>query len=739
MGNPESRAFELLDPGVQEWIWKEGWSSLRSVQERAIGPVLEAKADVVIASATASGKTEAAFLPIASAAADHPGRGISTLYLSPLKALINDQFPRLESLFEHMHRPVFRWHGDVSSSHKRKALNNPRGGLLLITPESLEALFIRRGPELRNAFSSIQYLVVDELHAFIGTERGRQLQSLLTRVDLAARSRPTRVALSATIGDMKLARDFLRPGEAESVIEIRDEEERQEVKLQIRGYRHEPMSHGQGEDTRGRDEPAAHGPAGDTLDIARHLFRTLRGGRHIVFANRRRDVEVFADLLRRLAEDLGVPNEFWPHHGSLDKGVREDAEAALKGQSRPATLLATTTLELGIDVGSVESIGQIGPPPSVASLRQRLGRSGRRGEAAVIRIYVQEDEITPQTEPHEELRVGLVQSIAMVRLLQDRWYEPPIRGALHLSTLVQQTLSLIAEHGGVTARDAYRVLSEIGPFRNVDTSTFGSFLKSLGEHDLIQQTERGELVLGLSGERLVDHFEFYAAFFTPEEYRLVAEGKTLGTLPILYPVSAGMYLIFAGRRWKVVGVTERDRVIELIPAEGGRAPNFGGSGALVHDRVREEMRRVYERSDRPPYVDGEGLELLEEARSAYERFSLASNHMLQVGRDVLIFPWKGDRAMSTLALALRRCGRDVGMEGVAVRVLHASMDDVQGNLSSIRHALPIDLARLAQDVQNKGTEKHHHFLTAELLGRDFASARLDGEGLAEILCGTLRP
>ena len=145
---------------------------------------------------------------------------------------------------------------------------------------------------------------------------------------------------------------------------------------------------------------------GDDLEVSRHLYETLRGGTHLVFANRRAEVERFADLLRRQAARAHLPNEFWPHHGSLSREIREEAEARLRG-ARPATVVATTTLELGIDIGSVDSIAQIGTPGSVASLRQRLGRSGRRaGAPSVIRIYVQEDEIGGNTAPQDLARAS---------------------------------------------------------------------------------------------------------------------------------------------------------------------------------------------------------------------------------------------------------------------------------------------------------------------------------------------
>lgn len=416
-----SAAFERYHPRLQRWIVRQGWSDLRPIQERAAGAILDAGDDVILAAATAGGKTEAAFLPILTAlAGDPPDSSLGALCVSPLKALINDQFGRLEELGKEVGVDVHRWHGDVSASRKRSVLDRP-SGLLLITPESLEALFVRQGQRLPLILRHLRYIVVDELHAFIGSERGRQLQSLLHRVELGIRRPVPRVALSATLGDMGLAASFLRPRGGEKVVVLEDRETGQEVRLQVRGYRQRAIQ------PPNERHPGAEPPSrpGDAVDVARDLFSHLRGGHHLIFANSRAVVEEYADRLRRLSDQLGVPAEFQPHHGSLSKELREDAERAINDRSRPATLVATTTLELGIDVGSIESVAQIGTPPSVAALRQRLGRSGRQGGPAILRVSIQEPEITPKTPAADTLRPELVQTTAMVELLIEGWVEPP--------------------------------------------------------------------------------------------------------------------------------------------------------------------------------------------------------------------------------------------------------------------------------------------------------------------------
>jgi ATP-dependent Lhr-like helicase len=711
-------------------VWDQGWTDLRDVQERAIGPILEGNRDVIIAAATAGGKTEAAFLPICSQLVEQPTGSVRALYVSPLKALINDQFDRLERLCERLEIPVHRWHGDVSSSHKRQVLSDP-AGILLITPESLEALFVLRGTAIAKLFSRLDFIVVDELHSFIGSERGQQLQSQLSRLEFVLRRRVPRIALSATLGDMELAAEFLRPGKALPCEILVSNESRQEVRLQMRGYRVRPPN------------PALQrdGADADPLDkgavemIGAHLFDVLRGKDNLIFANSRRNVEVYGDYLRRLCEQARVPNEFWPHHGSLSKELREHAEAVLKDPGVPASVVCTTTLEMGIDIGSVATIAQIGVPPAVAGLRQRLGRSGRRGEPSVLRIYIEEPNLEPDSPPQDCLRAELVQAIAMVRLLMTKWCEPPNVGALHLSTLVQQILSLIAQYGGAKAVEAWCVLCRDGAFPSVSEEVFLKLLRELGAQDLIIQSSDGTLLLGVKGERIVNHYSFYTAFVTPEEYHLVTAGHELGTLPISHPLSDGSYIIFAGQRWRVLSVDVERRIVDLEPSPAGRAPRFTGGGAEVHDRVRQEMKAVYESTDVLPFLDPNARALLMEGRDAYARYQLGRTSLVEFEGHVALFSWTGDRILDTLLVQLRDRNLPVERDGIAVVVNDINAAALIPHLRALAAQGPDDAVQLAGTVVNKLIEKHHVFLNEELLSIDYASCRLDVEGAWKAVVG----
>ena len=741
---------------MQRWIHDQGWTSLHDAQERAIDPILDGDRDIIIAAATAAGKTEAAVLPILSslataAAATAPAErdpwtahdpwaepettavvGVQVLYLSPLKALINDQYQRLEQLCERADIAVHRWHGDVSGSSKQKMLADP-SGVLLITPESLEATFVNRGTQVPALFAGLRYVVIDELHSFLATPRGAQLQSLIGRVELAIRRRPPRIGLSATLGDMMQAALFLRPADPERVVVVESKSDGRAFQLQLRGYVATPPAMSPSEvrisEQSGREVTVDETTPGDETAIAEHLFRHLRGQDNLIFANTRTFVEIYSDLLARRSDRERVPNEFAPHHGNLSKDMRETVEAQLKDRTRPATAVCTSTLEMGIDIGSVVSVAQIGPPPSVASLRQRLGRSGRRdADPAVLRLYVSEKHLDQRSSPVDELRCSVVQTTAMVRLLLGRWLEAPDDPGFNYSTLIQQIMSTIAQHGGATAAELHRALCGPGPFQLVDQARFVRLLQAMAAHDLLIQASDGLLLHGAVGERHVNHYSFYTAFQTSDEWRLVTRGKTLGTVPIYQPLYEGVLLIFAGKRWKVTDIDTAARIVDLERSSGGNPPQFGGNGAAVSDRIRTEMVAVYESTDTPAWLDTNSQQLLAEGRTAFARFGLSDTTVLAGHSDLLLLPWTGDRALFTAMIALLGEGIEASVEGPAIQILGTGVDEVAAAMRRLLADTPPEAGELAAFIQNREIDKWDWVLDDTLACESAGARLLDVDG-----------
>ncbi|GAB7529596.1 DEAD/DEAH box helicase [Pseudomonas sp. 3A(2025)] len=721
----DSAGFERLHPEVQQWVWSQGWTSLRDAQEWAIPALINADRDVIIAASTAAGKTEAAFLPILTHLLNHDEPAGAVLYISPLKALINDQWDRLSRLCERLEIPVIGWHGDVSSSKKHRFLKSPNG-ILLITPESLEALFVNRGTALAGLFQNLRYIVIDELHAFIGSERGKQLQSLMHRVERVADKQLPRVGLSATLGEMSLAQEFLRPGQAQRVTVVKSDSSGNTLQVQVRGYLTQPMN--KLAYTQEDENDEEQNGDGTKQAIAAHLYKVLRGSNNLIFPNSRKNVEWYADRLRQLCENDGVPNEFLPHHGSLSKDLREDTERALKAGTPPASAICTTTLELGIDIGNIKAVAQIQSPPSVASLRQRLGRSGRReGEPATLRAYCQECPLTPDSDLSDQLRQGLVQTIAMIRLLIEHWFEPPRAHGLHASTLVQQCLSVIAQQGGASAAQLWNTLVASGTFAAVTQTDFLALLKALGEKKLIVQDSSGLLLPGEIGERLVNHYEFYSAFTSDEEFRLIRDGKPLGSLPVSRPLIVGQRIIFGGRRWQVLDVDLEKKVIVVNAARGGAPPQFDGLGAMVHDRVREEMRAVLMETQPCPFLDIPAQNLLAEARKAFKALGLADRTIIGSGSKSYLLTWHGDYINDALSLMLNRAGVACTNSGLVLEI-GASKERLLIALREVAQLDASDVETLLHEVKNLYREKWDWALPESLLIKSFASSQMDLSG-----------
>lgn len=757
------QSYQRLDRRVQQWIFKQSWSDLRPIQQDAIEPILAQNTDVLISASTASGKTEAFFLPACSAIIDAQN-GIRILYISPLKALINDQYRRLESLSEITQIPVTPWHGDSSQSQKGKLRKNP-SGILLITPESLESLMMRESGWVKTAFANLAYICIDEFHAFIGIERGHQLVSLFTRLEhlLGRLDNPIpRVALSATLGNLTAIPAVLRPNQHQKFPckIIKDSKTSSQLQLQVRGYIIK-------EPNRAVTAQQVNPPSLTKLDSERleefveepdllisDLYRFCRKGNHLVFANSRGRTEYLSAKLTDLCEANHVPNEFFPHHGSLAKELRETLEHRLQQEKIPTTAICTMTLELGIDIGKVDSVIQVTPPHSVASLRQRMGRAGRRGNPAKFRMLISEYELTADSSISDRLHLGLIQSLAMIRLLINQWYEPADTSLYHFSTLIHQILATIAQWGGIRAEQLYKLLCQFGVFQNISTQHFKQLLMHMRQHQLITQLGNGEITLGVVGEKLTNHYSFYAAFKTPEEYQILYQGKPLGTIPIDSMIVEQQYIIFGGKKWLVISIDNEKRVIIVERAKGGVPPLFSGGSMSVHTIVRQEMLKILMQRDYRIEVDGQKIDyinlpakdLFNESVKNFYQLGLYHHWHIKTASTVYIFTWLGDKANNALVALLTQFGYRVDNYGGIIDVRKPadseekiSASEIQGCLKHIlEQGLPT-AEQLARKSPLKSIEKLDDFLPESLLCLGYGAITFDLEELKqwlELVCNT---
>lgn len=695
-------SFDKLHPKVRRWIYQQGWSELRDIQDRTIPSIIDRDGDTLVIAGTASGKTEAAFLPVLSLVGDREEEGLSVLYISPLKALINDQFGRLEGLCEDMELNVVRWHGDAPQSAKQAVVRNPQG-IALITPESIEALLVRRPERARALFQDIDFIVVDEVHAFLNSVRGLHLRSLIGRVSAISRKRPRMVGLSATVGDPLAAAAWLNPENPSSVDIVASTAGSPEVKLSIRSYV-DPEELLDADQLEG-EVVDGDAPQKIALDyIADDIFGAAKGHNNLVFAGSRRRVEALTDRLRRRAEKMRMHNEFFAHHGSLSKELREPLEKRLKEGNLPTTGVATTTLELGIDVGSIRTVFQIGAPRSMSSLRQRLGRSGRReGSPAILRMFVREKEISPKTHPLDRLRLNVVAAAASILLLGRKYVEKPGTPKGAATVALQQTLSLIAERQGSTVAELYKTVCS-GPLSVVTQSEYVALLRHMTrEEKLLEQAPDGTVMLGQKGERIVGSKDFFAIFETDEEWRVVADGKSVGTLPMTNMAKVGGFIAFAGQRWRIETVDLNSKVIEVVKDRSAKIPSFEPLGREgISDVFAETMLEVLRTRDVPAYLDDNGKRLLTEGRNTFDIHGLDGKVFWEEGSGVTVLTWAGTDTNAMLALILTYLGLEAGAHDIGVSVAGCSAAMVEAAFRGMVTKPPLASAvvKMLPDLQN---------------------------------------
>ncbi len=716
--------YEKLDKNVQKWIYSQGWAELRDIQKQAIIPILDGDCDVLISASTAAGKTEAFFLPACTVIKDVK-EGFGILCISPLKALINDQYRRLLSLCEETQIELTPWHGDVSQSKKKQARKHP-SGILLITPESLESLLINNPEWVHRAFMNLRYILVDEFHAFIGRERGHQLLSQMNRIEhlLGRYDSPIpRIALSATLGDLEEVPNSLRPNKSLPCVIITSNKSVTTINLQVKGYA-DKIDHDNKDPSEGKT-------------VCLDIYRFCRGRSNLVFANSRKRTEYLAASLKDLCEENVVPNEFFPHHGSLAKSIREDLESRLQESRLPTTAVCTMTLELGIDIGKVESVIQVTAPHAVSSLRQRVGRSGRRDQPAILRMLISENELTNKSSLNDCLRIELLQSLAMIRLLiSNKWFEPADTEQLHLSTLFHQILSVIAQWGGVRADQLLTLLCKEGPFHKISISQFKALLQHMGMTNFITQLPSGELIIDIEGEKLVNHYSFYSVFLTPEEYRIVTQTKTLGTIPVDSLLLPGQHIIFGGCRWRVQEIDIEKKVIRVESTKGGLPPKFGGAGISIHDVVRQEMYQIYAQGDyriqvgtnHIDFIDDTAKQLFYEGLEIFNQHNLKEKPIIHFNDKTYVIPWLGDKVVNTIFSILIENEFQADFFAGIIEISNATVSEVEkffGNL--LKMGIPSGVS-LAEKVPEKVLEKFDKFLPDALLNEGYAQHCFDIEG-----------
>jgi len=722
--------FDRLAPFIQAYIYQQGWTILRPVQVEACRVLFETDAHLLIAAGTASGKTEAAFLPVLTLLHEQPSMTVGALYIGPLKALINDQFERLSDLLQQANLPVWAWHGDIPQSRKQKLLRSPRG-ILQITPESLESLLINKHRDLDRLFGDLRFVVIDEIHAFIGSDRGSQVLCQLSRLARLTRNQPRRIGLSATLGDYSLAEAWLRSGTHRSVITPSFAGEQRTIHLALEHFYDRFIVRAAG-DSREQAFKPHH----------RYLFDQSQSRKCLIFANGRMETEEVIATLRQIATARGYPDIYHVHHGSLSLDLRTAAETAMREVRGPTVTAATVTFEMGIDLGQLDRVLQLEAPSSVASFLQRLGRSGRRGSPADMRFLCVEDpptgaEIIPQRLPWQ-----LLQCIAIIQLyLEEKWIEPiaPLRYPLTL--LYQQTMSTLVAQGELSPPELAQQVLTLPPFQAITADDFRLFLRHLISLDHIQQSQENGLIVGLTAEKIVQSFKFYAVFPDVEEYQVWHEGLEIGS--IVVPPTPGDKLSLAGLTWQVMAVDLRHKRVSVKPTTGEVTISWRGSTGDIHTRVLQRMRQVLLEDRGYPYLQAGARHRLQEARQLAGKQGLGQAHLFPMEEDgyCYILPWAGTITVRTLERYLRlHCRETLKTRGVTGRPPYylvvnlgdgklEQLDDEIKSLGDRRFSVE----QLLAEEEAPKLQKYDALTPPELLRKAFTTDYLNLEELTQIV------
>ncbi|KOU07191.1 ATP-dependent helicase [Streptomyces sp. NRRL F-2295] len=622
-------AVDELEPALVHHIVNTlGWKGLRPLQDAAVGPLSEGK-DALLLAPTAGGKTEAACFPLLSRMHRARWSDTSVLYLCPLKALLNNLLPRVETYASWLGRSAALWHGDTTSGTRKRILAD-RPDVVLTTPESLEAMLVSVNVDHASFFSGLRAVVVDEVHAFAGDDRGWHLLAVLERLQRVVGRPLQRVGLSATVGNPDELLTWLQGSGAGS-------RSAQVVAPHVDAPRDAVSG-----------APPVSAPPGDiqldyvgSLENAATVISTLhRGEKRLVFCESRRLVEELGSALRA----RGVTT--FLSHASLSLDERRRAEAAF-AEARDCVIVSTSTLELGIDVGDLDRVIQIDAPASVASFLQRIGRTGRRPGTSRNCLFLALD------------RAGLLSAAGLLLQWSRGWVEPVVAPPEPRHIVAQQVLALCLQEGGVGSNLWHEGWNGVGPF--------GPSAQPIVKHLLAEgylDQDDGLLFIGPEAERRFGHRHFMnlTAVFTAPPQFTVLQGRTeIGrTDPSLLTehIAGPRRLLLAGRNWQVTYIDWKRKRCFVEPVDGGGKAKWSGVGfgQGASFRLVRAVREVLLGVDPPVNLTRRAQGCLGEAREYFMERVHPGGTLIVRERDrsgqLRWWTWAGHRANATLAATL---------------------------------------------------------------------------------------
>lgn len=743
------RIFDRFPDFIREYIYTHSWESLRAVQIAAARSIFDTDNNLLLTSSTASGKTEAAFFPILSLLHEDEPSSVGVLYIAPLKSLINDQFERLDELLDMTGVKVTHWHGDVAMSHKKRLLEKP-SGILQITPESLESMLINRSNDIPRIFGDLRFIVIDEIHTLTGTDRGNQIICLLSRIARIIGFHPRRIGLSATIGDPSLAAEWLcaDTGRGIDVPTLSQEKIRWRLGLEHFFIQNPELESLKKKENISRDTESDSlnvenkGEPARNADLRRpymidpgyeYVYDCVKDQKSLVFSNSREETEYVCATLRQIAKLRGdSDSNILIHHGNLSASLREEAEMKMRNDDELAVACATVTMELGIDIGRLERVVQIEAPNTVSNFLQRLGRSGRRTQAPEMMMVFREEDPLPNTPLPQLIPWELLRGIAIIQLyIEERFIEPPSRKKLPFSLLFHQTLSILASSGELTvARLADRVLS-LPPFELVSKEDYKALLVSMLNNDFIEMTEEKGLIVGLSGERLLKSFKFYAVFKDSEDFTVRCGSDEIGT--ITTPPPMGDRFALAGRVWEVEELDISHKLVYVKKVDGKMEISWPGDFGEIHTKILRRMRQILIEDTIYPYLKENAVKRLIQARKTARNTGMLEHSLVHLGGySWCLFPWLGTRSFRTLRKFIQHNSKESGISGIEFEgcyYITFKMDkasDIEF-ISSLLNRIErdgINCHTLVESGEIPIFEKYDNYIPHDLLRKAYAADKL---------------
>lgn len=546
--------FSRFAPRLQDAIGSRlGWTTLRPVQELAGAAILDGKNAVVLAP-TAGGKTEASMFPTLSMLLEHGSEGVGAIYLAPIKALLNNQADRLGLYTEMVGLSRFLWHGDVNAPERRAFVKEP-SELLMTTPESLEVMLVSAQVPVERLFKDLRIVVIDEVHAMAGTDRGAHLMSVLERIADHSRHDVQRVGLSATVGNPAAILGWLGGTSRRDGVVVDPPKEPKPRQIAI----HLEI---------------------DADTVASHAATLAKDKKSLFFCESRALTETVADKMRDRGTDVFV------HHSSVSLEERRMAEARFQGGGS-AAIVCTSTLELGIDVGDLDLVLQANAPGTVSSFLQRMGRTGRRATTTMNTTFLCDD---PE---------AVLQAIALVELAKEGWVEriPPQDRCWPV--LVHQLLAMTLAHGGVPRSVAWSKLSRLPDLAGITRAEFDALVGHMLVTGYLFEAG-GQLSMGETAEKQYgrkNFLELYAVFSSPQYYRVISpSGADIGSLEQGFVdglVEEMTSFLLGGRAWLTQAIDHRQRTVTVRPSPRGKKPSWGGFvPKMLGFELCQRIRRV---------------------------------------------------------------------------------------------------------------------------------------------------